>query len=73
MTEELVEWGRACIYIRTWSLTWICRLSCGIAIYRAGRLPPYPFLPRGVSPVMGCWILTKAIYVIVSRESQVNL
>lgn len=73
MTEELVEWGRACIYIQTLSLTWICRLSCDIAMYRAGHLPPYPFLPREVSPMTGCWILTEAISVIVSRESQVNL
>lgn len=38
MTEELIEWGRICIYIWTLSLTWICRLVCGIS---SGCLPTH--------------------------------
>lgn len=53
MTEELIDWGRACIYIWNLSLTWIYRLPCGIPMYKAGRLPAYPFLSSEVVPWLG--------------------
>lgn len=49
MTQELIEWGRICICIWTLSLTWICRLFCGIPNAQNGDacLPTDPSLSLG--------------------------
>lgn len=58
MTEELIEWGRVFICTWTLSLTWICRIVCGIPIHRTG-MPTYPPTVE-ISLWIGCCVLTKA-------------